>query len=526
MAVEPRSWAVPVVPLKGANYPTWKVQVKMSLIKDALWDIVSGSEVAPSSDDEEASRKFAVRRDRALAVIVLSVDPGLLYLLGDPQDPKEVWNVLENQFQKKSWANKLHLRKRLYSCRLKEGGKLQEHLKTMTELFHELAIVASPLEEEDRVICLLASLPQSYEILVTALEAHSEVPSWEMVTERLLSDERKKCESNPIRVESETGLVSSIRKGPIECFRCGKAGHVKRNCRVKMGKSGQFSGKPNQSRTKDVDETVGLTAHTILNTTIDDNQAWIVDSGATCHMGKDAKMFSNLETMDRPLRITLGDGRCVSSCQRGKVPITMRVNGRNIDCTLHDVLLVPELSFNLFSISKSSERGASVKFEGEKCLIFGPKKNQVAVAKRKEGLYHLDFVLKPPCVLISKKEESDLSFQIWHRRLGHLGASGLEELSRGGLVTGMDMKNSNSKEVCEPCIQGKIHRSSFPKQAKPRANGKLGLVHSDVCGKIGEPSLSGGEYFLTFIDDHTHFVWVYVIKKKSDVFKVFLEWKR
>ena len=53
----------------------------------------------------------------------------------------------------------------------------------------------------------------------------------------------------------------------------------------------------------------------------------------------------------------------------------------------------------------------------------------------------------------------------------------------------------------------------------------LELVHSDVCGKISSKSLSGAEYFVTFIDNKTRYIWVYVIKKKSDVFKCFCEWK-
>ena len=38
------------------------------------------------------------RRDRALAIIVLAVDPSLLYLLGDLEDTKVVWKKLEEQF--------------------------------------------------------------------------------------------------------------------------------------------------------------------------------------------------------------------------------------------------------------------------------------------------------------------------------------------------------------------------------------------------------------------------------------------
>ena len=68
--------------------------------------IVNGTEVALAEAGPLA--KFNTRRDKALAIIVLSVDPTLLYLV-------EVWTKLADQFQKKTWANKLHLRKKLYS---------------------------------------------------------------------------------------------------------------------------------------------------------------------------------------------------------------------------------------------------------------------------------------------------------------------------------------------------------------------------------------------------------------------------
>ena len=104
--------------LNGSNYPTWKVQCRMALIRDGVWSIVNGSETAP---EEAASRaKFRTRSDKALATIVLSVDPLLLYLLGDPEDPVAVWKKLQEQFQKKTWANKLTLRRKLHTLRLNE----------------------------------------------------------------------------------------------------------------------------------------------------------------------------------------------------------------------------------------------------------------------------------------------------------------------------------------------------------------------------------------------------------------------
>ena len=107
------SKSVTVVPLNGSNYGTWKVQCRMALVKDGLWSIVSGTEPALASTEAEKFAKFVSRRDKALAIIVLSVDPLLLFLLGDPEDPVAVWKKLSEQFQKKTWANKLSLRRRL-----------------------------------------------------------------------------------------------------------------------------------------------------------------------------------------------------------------------------------------------------------------------------------------------------------------------------------------------------------------------------------------------------------------------------
>ena len=53
----------------------------------------------------------------------------------------------------------------------------------------------------------------------------------------------------------------------------------------------------------------------------------------------------------------------------------------------------------------------------------------------------------------------------------------------------------------------------------------LEFIHSDLCGKIDAKSLSNGEYFVTFIDDATRYVWIYVLKGKYKVFEKFKKWK-
>ena len=61
-------------------------------------------------------------------------------------------------------------------------------------------------------------------------------------------------------------------------------------------------------------------------------------------------------------------------------------------------------------------------------------------------------------------------------------------------------------DFCDACVQGELHRCSFPNSGAERVSEPLGLVHSDVCGKISTKSHGGAEYLLTFTDDKTRYV--------------------
>ena len=118
---------------------------------------------------------------------MVSVEPSLFYLLGDPEDPIAVWKKLADQFQK-MWVNKLGLQRKLHSLWLRDSDSVQQHSKEMTVLFEGLSVISDPVSEEDRAVYLLVSLPESYDMLVTALEASMDVPKMEVVTECFLHE--------------------------------------------------------------------------------------------------------------------------------------------------------------------------------------------------------------------------------------------------------------------------------------------------------------------------------------------------
>ena len=305
------------------------MQCKMALIKEGLWNIVTGNENAPESQGEQA--KYLLWRDCALATIVLSVDWTLLYLLGpDSENPVVLWRKLADQFQKKTFANRLVLWRKLYNLKLKDEQSIQKHVKMLTEIFDELSIIGDPIDEENQVVHLLANLPESYDMLVTAFEASPEVPKLEIVTEGLLHEETKQRdkESSTIEVKAITSKHQISRKGP-KSYHCGRFGRIKRECRILL----EHPGKNQDNRTtsysnkkllrkqkanaaeEDTDdegeEIVGLVTEHALSANRRSN--WVFDSGATCHMCNNEELFDGIIGFEMPQEIAVGDGHSVQA---------------------------------------------------------------------------------------------------------------------------------------------------------------------------------------------------------------------
>ena len=186
---------------------------------------------------------------------------------------------------------------------------------------------------------------------------------------------------------------------------------------------------------------------------------------------------------------------------------------------------MPDLSYNLLSVSKAAKAGKVVKFTETGCEILDSNKKVIAVATRVESLYHLNCQAHNEQTNAAVNKSKETKEDTWHRRYGHLGVRNLQKLAKEKLVDDFDFNVSRETTFCESCVEGKHHRSRFPVDGGKRSSEPLGLVHSDVCGKMNATSLSGGEYFLTFIDDNTRFTWIYVLNHKDEIFPCFLEWK-
>jgi transposase InsO family protein len=241
---------------------------------------------------------------------------------------------------------------------------------------------------------------------------------------------------------------------------------------------------------------------------------WYIDSGASSHMTGVRDYFSSLkEEMD--LVIEMGNNAKCRATGHGTVTF-QRESGKPL--MVRDILYVPGMTKNLISVSTLEDRGYVVSFQDGRVYI-QPKDSKTAkvIGVRREKLYKLQFELARALV----SSACDMA-ELWHRRMTHLHHGALKVLKE--IVTGLPDFSIEHHEVCKGCAMGKYTKTTFP-NSDNRTRGILDLIHSDICGPMSSVSLSGYEYYVTFIDDHSRKTWIYFMKTKDKVFSRFQEFK-
>ncbi|UYV66504.1 K02A2.6-like, partial [Cordylochernes scorpioides] len=199
-------------------------------------------------------------------------------------------------------------------------------------------------------------------------------------------------------------------------------------------------------------------------------------------------------------------------CMRAKT--SGQFKGRQ--CNLNEVIFVPELSKNLLSVSSIVNNGGEVNFKGDKVTILKDGKKVLEGDQLENGLYAVNIEQH-----FSKQNDSNLTLpsenktQEWHRKLGHIGMQNLRKLE--SLVDGMELNKLEKQEndVCEICIMAKQTRKSFGNE-RSRATRPLEIVHTDLCGPIEPLTHDNKKYIMTFLDDYTHFCYVYLLSNKYE----------
>ena len=108
--------------------------------------------------------------------------------------------------------------------------------------------------------------------------------------------------------------------------------------------------------------------------------------------------------------------------------------------------------------------------------------------------------------------------------MAHLHHSTLRMLR--DMTTGFPDFTTEQSGVCRGCALGKYTKTVFS-SSDNRSEGVLELIHLDLCGPMSSASLTGFEYYITFIDDFSRKTWIYFLRsnKSEEVLLRFQEFK-
>ena len=124
-----------------------------------------------------------------------------------------------------------------------------------------------------------------------------------------------------------------------------------------------------------------------------------------------------------------------------------------------------------------------------------------------------------PC---KRKQPSQMNqTYFWHLRLGHINLKWISRLVQNGPLGSLGLE---ALPVCESCLEGKMTRQPFTTKGYG-AKEQLELVHSDLCGPMTIQAIGGFEYFITFIDDYSMYGYIYLMRRKSEAFEKFKEYR-
>ena len=100
--------------------------------------------------------------ETALSIIQLCLSQEVLREVINEKSAASIWSKLESLYMTKSLANKLRLKERLFTLRMSEGTSIQSHLDEFNSLVIDLENQDVTIDDEDKAVLLICSLPPSY----------------------------------------------------------------------------------------------------------------------------------------------------------------------------------------------------------------------------------------------------------------------------------------------------------------------------------------------------------------------------
>ncbi len=461
-------------------------------------------------------------------------------------DARTAWIALKERYQVENATSKVELKRQFNELVMKDGQDPDDWFMEMDHLRKQLQAMGSKVQDEDYVAHVLTNLTAEYSELVTVLEEDLEGLTIQKLRERVRSFYRRKKKSEGSAEDNNQALIH-IFKG--RCNNCGKYGHKGANCSQKRIAGGKrvskkeptchFCNKPGHIKkncfklknqkddTYKRSDEVALIAKQMV---YQRNEIWYADSGASRHMTND---LTGLIDVEKGLKehIAMGNGTALSCEIKGSLKLGVQANGDSqIKILLRDVLYVPELKANLFSLSTVTRNGrVEASINKNDIILKGITETPLRLFEKleNESLYHIDCermnftesayaslendVIEPPGRRENRRNAVDVN--LFHKRLGHPSEFYTRETAEK-----YNVHLTGKMEVCEACTYGKGQQKPVKKFTESRTSIPLERIFVDTSS-LPSKSLGGSNFGIMIVDDATRYKWSFFVKSKGELGK-------
>lgn len=408
----------------GKNFRGWKFQVRTSLVAAGVFSVVDGTRTRPAAEGDELGTW--IKDDaKAMSFISRSVEYRHLEPLLICTSSKEMWDKLGRIHEGNSASNKLLLTQRFHEYKMAPTDTVVEHVAKVQNMASQLLDVGETVSDTTVMAKMLAGLTGKFSNFVTAWDSVD--PARQTVEH--LQERLQREESRLDNEREETAAYAAIRsdkssyskkfydgknsaenktrrdnmKKNAECYVCGEKGHFARECKNRFQrKNGREDNETDdcayaavsQCNVKSegkIRQFSGLSAKMREEwSRLDKRDVWYSDSGASRHITSRREWFSKFRP-DRGATISLGDDGVCEVNGEGTIIIEKFVNGKWQRSQIENVLYVPAVQSNLFSVGECTSRGYKVQFVGEDVQFMMDDKVTAVGLKQSNKIYRMLF---------------------------------------------------------------------------------------------------------------------------------------
>jgi hypothetical protein len=278
----------PEVPmLTSSNYWEWRVRIEERLIIKDLDEHISEGVAVRTEEQRRDDRK-------ALALIRSHVGVQLLAYLHGVNSARDAWKKLETVNQPALQVKTVHLEEQLLHLKMQKGEDMTEYCARAWRVQLELACVGQPVDDQKVIKKILMGLPESFSSVRDTALRQGTVDVDEIVAQLKVAEARM---SQNIREKAtaltadDTKKLDKRRNKKGTCFRCGKLGHIKRDCPLGQQNTQLYTAAISAIRADTVTEGES------------EDILWFTDSGATEHIVGDARFAHNLRNVENTVMI-------------------------------------------------------------------------------------------------------------------------------------------------------------------------------------------------------------------------------